>query len=276
MTDPVILVGDGHTYERHAIEGWLAQKSTERTGVYNFFAAQEGTIPATVPQGASFGSLKLSTKAVANLIGKLADGSKFTSSSPLGVNGEVVIYKSLYKVEGSFTGAIALEDNITHTISGDLTWSRPAQSGALYASGWETPLEPVAQGGKYRPTVGATLPLDAQVATGDNAELSLQDGGIELVGSNENPKSFGVQIINSKKVTIAAPHKLKVTSTTGAFSGTVTLGEGSTRRVIPFQGLLVPDTTTANPFDSEGFGFFILQSPEPTVSRSGAVFLERL
>jgi hypothetical protein len=256
------------------LQGWQAQKSTDRTGIYNFYAAEAGTPSADVPQGASFGSLKLSTKAVANVSGKLADGSKFTSSSPLGVNGEVVIYQSLYKVQGTFSGAIALADNISHTITGDLTWSRPAQtSGTLYASGWETPLALVAKGGKYRPTAGATLLLGADPAV-SSLDLLFQDGGIELVDSNENPKRLGVQV-DAKKVFIGGPHKLKLTPKTGAFSGFLTLGDGSARRVAPFQGVLVPDTATENPFDSDGFGFFILQSPTPSVSRSGAVFLAR-
>lgn len=257
------------------LAGWRAQTATERTGIYNFLAAVPGEPAASVPQGGSYGSLKLSAKAVASVAGMAADGSKITSSSPLSINGDVVIYQVLYTAPGTFSGRVNLADDLAHSITGNFTWSKPQQTaGAVYASGWEVPLALTARGGKYRPAAGATLPLDAPESSGNNARLSLQDGGIEAVGALTNPQNFGVQIASTTKVTIAAPHKIKLTNTTGVFSGSVTLGEGSLRKVIPFQGLLVPDASTANAFDSEGFGYFILPSTTPGVSRSGAAVLE--
>ncbi len=263
--------------EGAVLAGWRAQPSTTRTGIYNFRAAQSGSPVASVPQGASYGCLKLSSKAVATVTGVLADGSKFTSSSPLSLQGDVVIYQALYTTVGSLTGRVNLADDLAHSITGALTWSKPEQvKGPVYQDGWESPLTLTALGGKYRPAAGATLPLDAQESASENAELVLQDGGIEAVGSNANPKTFGVRIASLSTATMTAPQKLKIVNATGAFSGSITLGEGASRKVIPIQGLLVPDASTANAFDSEGFGYFLLPSAAPGVTRSGAVILSAL
>jgi hypothetical protein len=259
------------------LAGWRGQVATDRTGVYNFRASTVATPADDVPQGATFGAMKLSTKAVAKVVGKMADGSNFTASSPLGLNGDVVIYQALYTTPGTFTGTVTLADNLAHAITGDLTWSKPAQAkGPLYKEGWETPLALTALGGKYRAPAGATLPLDATPSEEDNALLVLQDGGIETVGSADNPVTFGVQVLSANKLVMEAPQKIKVASKTGAMSGTVTLGEGPARKVVKFQGLLVPDAATENAFDAEGFGFFILPTGTAGVSRAGAVLLERL
>lgn len=264
----------GSLPEGAALQGWRAQSTTTRTGIYNFRAAQSSPA-AAVPQGASYGSLKLSAKAVASVSGMLADGSKFTSSSPLSINGDVVIYQALYVTPGSLAGKVSLADNLAHSITGTLSWSKPVQAkGPVYQTGWASPLTLTALGGKYRPAAGATLPLDATpVATGSNAELTLQDGGIEAAGGTANPKTFGVRVISATAVSIAAPQKLKITNATGAFSGSVTLGEGTAKKVIAIQGLLVPDASTENAFDSEGYGYFLLPSTTPGVTRSGAVIL---
>jgi len=259
------------------LAGWRAQTSSARTGIYNFLAAQPGDADDDVPQGSSFGSLKLSTKAIATVTGLTADGSKFTSSSPLSIEGDVIIYQTLYTTPGTFSGRVSLADSLEHEITGSLTWSKPEQlKGVTYKDGWPTPLTLTVGGGKYRPAAGATLPMNLPEASGNNARLLLQDGGIELAGNGDNPKSFELQIVSAKKVVIPAPHKMKLVNTTGAFSGSVTVGEGALRKVVPFQGLLVPDTETDNAFDSEGFGYFILPTQTPGTSRSGAVFLEPL
>lgn len=268
---------DGTLQGGGVLAGWRGQTVTDRTGIYNFRASTAAAPADSVPQGATFGSLKLSTKAVAKVVGKMADGSKFTSSSALGMDGSVVIYQALYTTPGTFTGTVTLADNLAHAITGTLTWSKPAQSkGPLYKDGWETPLALTALGGKYRAPAGATLPLDATISEEDNALLVLQDGGIEAVGSADNPKTFGVKILSATKLVMEAPQKIKVASKTGAMSGSVTLGEGSARKVVKFQGLLVPDAATENAFDAEGFGFFILPTGTAGVSRAGAVILERL
>ncbi|MCX6854175.1 MAG: putative Ig domain-containing protein [Verrucomicrobia bacterium] len=208
------------------LTGIRSQTGTTRTGIYNFRFARNTAPPALEPQGASYASISLSTLAVAKVTGRLADGTVFTVSSPLGTDGSISIYQTLYTAPGSIQGSLTLASDNSSTISGNLSWSKPPQtSGSIYRSGWAPPIPLVASGGKYRPAAGATLPM---------------------------------------------------TNTNGAFSGSYSDGIGTARRIVPLQGLLVPDATTPSDFDSTGYGYFILPTITAGVSRSGAVILERL
>lgn len=260
------------------LRGTRAQTSTEKTGLFNFYAAEAGTPAADVPQGASFGSIKLSPKALATVAGKAADGSTITSSSPLGLGGELVVYHTLYAAPGSFMGELTLADDLEYRISGTLSWSKPVQKrGPLYASGWGSPLILTAIGGKYRPVSGATLPLNAvPTLSADNAQLVLQDGGIEAYGSQANPESFPFRLTSATKLSIAKPQRIAINNATGAFTASITLGVGAGKRVATVQGLLIPDVSTEDAFDSEGYGYFLLPTTTPGVTRAGAAWIEAL
>lgn len=276
--DPVTGKMTGSLTGGATLSGILAQTSTDKMGLFNFYAAEAGTPDAAVPQGASFGSIKLSAKAIATLAGKAADGSTITSSSPLGLGGELVLYQPLYTTLGSFLGELNLANDLAHSVSGTLSWSKPRQSkGSLYVSGWDTPLTLTARGGKYRPVVGATLPLDAVPSlTADNARLVLQDGGIEAFGSLTNPQLFPFRLISATKLSIAKPQKISLKNATGAFTASITLGVGTGKRVATIQGLLIPDVSTEDAFDTAGYGFFLLPTTTAGVTRAGAALIEVL
>jgi hypothetical protein len=254
------------------LTGIRSQTGTTRTGIYNFRFARNTAPPALEPQGASYASISLSTLAVAKVTGRLADGSVFTASSPLGTDGSISIYQTLYTAPGSIQGSLTLASDNSSTISGNLSWSKPSQtSGILYKGGWATPIPLVASGGKYRPAAGATLPMDAAPSLSNNARVVLQDGGIAT-----NPISVPFRLLSPISLSIASPQSLRITNTNGAFSGSYTDGIGIAKRIVPFQGLLVPDAATPSDFDSTGYGYFILPTSTAGVSRSGAVILERL
>jgi len=141
----------------------------------------------------------------------------------------------------------------------------------LYRAGWATPISVIAAGGKYRPSIGATNPLDAApvASTANNARLVIQDGGLSAV------QNFPFHVTGTRTLRIATPQRLTITNATGLFSSTLTLGSGLTKRTVIVQGLLVPDAATDNAFDSTGYGYFILPV-SGTVSRSGAAIIERL
>jgi hypothetical protein len=254
-----------------SLTGIRAQTGTTRTGIYNFRAARNTAPPEIEPQGASYASMTLSPLAVAKTVGRLADGTVFTASSPLGTDGRIFIYQTLYTVPGRILGSLTLASDNSHTITGSLSWTKPAQtSGAVYRSGWATPIPLVASGGKYRPAVGATLPLDATPSTTNNARIILQDGGISA-----NPMNVPFRLLSSTTLSIAAPQKLTITNASGAFTGIYTDGTGASKRTLTFQGLLIPDPATPADFDSTGYGYFILPTGTKDISRSGAVILER-
>ena len=254
-----------------SLTGIRVQTGTTRTGIYNFRAARSTAPPELEPQGASYASMTLSPLAIAKIAGRLADGSVFTASSPLGTDGRIFIYQTLYTVPGRILGSLTLASDNSHTMTGSLTWTKPAQkAGAVYRSGWATPIPLVASGGKYRPAVGATLPLDATPSATNNARLVLQDGGIAA-----NPITVPFRLLSPTTLSIAAPQKLSITNANGAFTGTYPNGTGASKRTLTFQGLLIPDPATPADFDSTGYGYFILPTGTKDVSRSGAVILER-
>ena len=254
-----------------SLTGIRAQTGTTRTGIYNFRAARSIAPPENEPQGASYAGMTLSPLAIAKIAGRLADGSVFTASSPLGTDGRIFIYQPLYTAPGRILGSLTLASDNSHTITGNLTWTKPPQtSGAVYRIGWATPIPLVASGGKYRPAVGATLPLDATPSTTNNARLVLQDGGIAVT-----PINIGSRLLSPTTLSIAAPQRLSITNASGAFTGTYTDGTGATKRTLTFQGLLIPDPATPADFDSTGYGYFILPTGTKDVLRSGAVILER-
>jgi len=254
-----------------SLTGIRAQTGTTRTGIYNFRAARSTAPPELEPQGASYASMTLSPLAIAKIAGRLADGTVFTASSPLGTDGRIFIYQTLYTAPGRILGSLNLASDNSHTITGNLTWTKPPQtSGAVYRSGWATPIPLLASGGKYRPAVGATLPLDATPSATNNARIVLQDGGISA-----NPITVPFRLLSPTTLSIASPQKLSITNANGAFTGTYTDGTGATKRTLTFQGLLIPNPATPADFDSTGYGYFILPTGTKDVSRSGAVILER-
>ncbi|MES2594812.1 MAG: Calx-beta domain-containing protein [Verrucomicrobiota bacterium] len=258
-----------------SLSGWRAQTATTLTGVHNFFAAVPGGPASTVPEGTSYGSAKVAATGITTIAGVAADGSVFTSSSPLAINGDLIVYQILYKVPGSFMGVLKIANDTAHTMSGAISWSKPSQgtptTDKLYATGWNFAQSLAVRGGKYRPAVGATLPMNATASTGNNARIVLQDGGIEALGAN--PTNILFRIASATSLAVPAPHKLTLKNDTGLLTGSITLGTGVAKKTFNIQALLVPDATTPDPFDSTAEGYFILPV-SGTVSRAGMVGIE--
>lgn len=257
------------------LEGARALTSTSLTGPHNFAANVQGGATPDVPEGATFGSVKVSASAIAAVAGVAADGTAYTSSGPLLEDGSFLIYQALYKVPGSILGRPKIATDAARSVSGDLTWSKPAQgSGNLYAAGWTNPLTLTVRGGKYRPAAGATMPMNLPPgATTNNARAVLTKGGLGALATD--PLSLPLRIYSATAFSIASPHKLTFKNDTGLVTGTVVLGTGAAKKSLTVQALLVPDETTADPFDSRGEGFF-LAPLSTTQTRSGAVRMEPL
>jgi hypothetical protein len=226
------------------------------------------------PQGASHGSLNIPARGLTKIAGLTADGTAFTSSSALGKNGELLIYQSLYKAPGTFCGILNIADNLTQTISGNLTWSKPPQtSGALYRAGWNTPIAlTLVKGGRYRPAAGASLPMDVLPSPLANATFSLRDGGIADFGSN--PRAQNVFINGVSTVGTGVPLRLSINNKTGLISGSLPLTNGTDKRTATFSALLIPTGNLAAPFASTGIGHFTLPTTTRGTSLSGLLTLD--
>lgn len=251
------------------LAGWRAAGATTVTGVHNFFAAVPGGGPASAPEGASYGSATITAAGSVTVSGRTADGSVFSTSGPLGAGGEALVYQALYAVQGTFAGTLAIANDAPHTLSGSLSWSKPAQSsGATYRGGWSPVLGLTAKGGKYRPVSGSTIAMNVSASASSNARIFLQDGGIEVVATNPTTVPFGVSA--PAVIRIASPNALSITNSSGAFSGSVRLGA----KTVSVQGLIVPETSTSDPFDGAGHGYFLLPTATSGVTRSGLVVVE--
>lgn len=254
------------------LTGWAHLPQFDRVGTFNF-AALASSPPAGLPQGASFGTIKISAKGLARISGRTADGSAFGTSTALGRDGQLLVYQALYKVPGTFMGRINLLSNASQTLIGSVTWSKPAQtSGALYRAGWNPVLPLTILGGRYRPVAGATLPLDADITGGVNASVALSDGGLEDFGPASI--SFGVQIASITRVIAPAPLKLTLNNKTGVIGGRLPLANGSDRRTAVFNGLLIPTSAVNAPYETRGLGHFTLPTAVRGTSRTGLLSVE--
>lgn len=241
------------------INGWKALAFSPLAGLHNFAAfSPGGPIPGD-PYGATFGTVTVLTSGAASAVCHAADGAAFSTSGPMGPDGQVLLYQTAYAVPGSLIGVLAIANDAPHTVTGDLSWTRPAQA----TGGWggQIPLE--AQGGKYRPVSGSGIVMNLPATVGNNATLFLQDGGLS---SNQ---STGLHLFSPAVVSIPAPYKLTITNSTGAFSGSFRNGAA----VVPFQGVIVPSTLSADPFDGSGVGYFLTPGSGSVVTRSGKVLL---
>ena len=255
----------GGTIGAAAIHGWRAQTASTLTGPHNFFAATPGGPAAGDPHGTTYGSVNVLATGVASTSVHGADGAVFATSAPMGPGGEVLIYQTAYAVSGSLLGNLTIAGDATQTVGGTVTWSRPVAAG-----GWATTVSLTASGGKYHPVSGSGIVMGIVSGTGNNAKLAFQDGGVSAATTSPN---LSLRIDSPVMVTIAAPDKLTIVNSTGAFSGSFRFVTGTGSVMVPFQGLIVPDTTTPDPFDGTGEGFFLLPGAASVVTGSGMVSL---
>lgn len=229
-------------------------------------------IPA-IPQGAGYASITVSTAGMATVSGKTADGNSVTSSAPLGLGGEIVLFQALYKNTGSLTGMLNMTADAAHTLSGSLSWIKLAQSSAKtrdYKDGFG-PLTLSVDGGLFVPVKSPAIILGLTASPGvPNAQLGFAQGGI---GAPPPDVTFEVtdknKVLMPKAGTVDNPNSvtLSFSTTKGTFAGKFKLidpdptkpGKNVTRSV-SYQGMIVP----TGPGTGEGVGYFLLpQLPDP-------------
>jgi hypothetical protein len=250
------------------LEGWRVDSEPGPAVMINTAFLLNQAPQADLPEGAGFASMLLQGRGRARLRGRLADGTALTSTAAVGAGGVVLIYQGVHAVPGALSGFLSIAPNITRTVGGALTWSKPAQrSGALYRAGWSGVTEWIAMGGQYRAPAGATLLLEAMTPT---ALLELSGGGLGEIG--DDPVALPVELLAGARARLAAPGRITVQARTGALRGTAPVGAGGGLPRAVFQGLLVPLDNT-RPFRASGAGFFNLPTATRGVSRSGLVEL---
>lgn len=250
-----------------------------------------------VPQGHGYATFTVSSKGTLSIAGRTADGEKITCATFVGPEGEVLFYQSLYTTarKGSLKGQLGIRlgadqelpgDNVIDSLDDTFDWVRPANPAALttkkttrtYKQGFglESPIDqPVlleAFGGFYTAPL-VLLNVSAPSATTDNASLSLTGAGIgsaRLVPDLPNLAITSTSAI-TRLTTATAGTKLSASRTSGAISGSFTLYDDDTltatvkdteiKRVVPFQGLIVPEGGIY-----KGVGYFMLPQIPPAAA----------
>lgn len=250
-----------------------------------------------IPQGLGFGSFTVPVKGEnVSVTGRTADGDSYTSSAPLGPDGDLAIFAYLPGM-GSLVGnpqinlgtGPAYDDNVLS--ASDLTWSRAAApanakaaAAATYPAGFG-PLLLTMEGGRYVAPAGSAIVM-AKAPGANNASLAFFDAGI---GGPPSRADRQLTLTSGATLTIPAAGatltSLKITTATGVFSGGFTLvdnhpylsGAAPIKRTVTFQGVIVPTSS-----GQRGAGYFLLQQlpanvyPAPAVLPilSGGVVIE--
>jgi uncharacterized delta-60 repeat protein len=174
----------------------------------------------TKPQGLGYGSFKVDTLGKLTVAGKLADGTSYSSACGTNAAGEILVFKSLYTNRGSVLGSLDITPGATfvdNTVEGDLSWTRQAITGRLYATGF-TELALSARGAGYLPPLAPLVAMNLTDAGTNNAHMTFTEGGwLTDPLAAIRIKSGGTTV--QPAVTATQKTTLTIAPTTGLFSG---------------------------------------------------------
>jgi hypothetical protein len=261
----------------------------------------------SVPQGYSYGTLVVGHGGIARGAIRLADDIAVSFAGPVDVNGQVVVYRPLYRATGSLLGGFNIEGGAGHgnLRLSEFDWfknARPAASrDRLYKHGFGPFLLEVV-GRRHDASLDPLAALGLAGNPAGNALLTFAEGGapnpdtrlnvvVEVAAGDRKPVS--VVSPNPGNVGLVARRALRFPSARpgqwGHSFGQFTLVDPDTTvnptvdraRKVPFKGLIVHDGT-----GPKIHGFFLLpKAPaagSPTITArnapilSGNVLLEPL
>lgn len=203
-------------------------------------AAPEGATSAPVGDGVA--TVRVSNTGAATITGALADGTPFNARGTLTNDSELQIFTPLYTGTGVLTGTLNFRTRPTSDIDGALHWSRPAKSGAAFATGFDVTINAV---GSTYTTPAANQPIVPVNAGENNSALALGDGGLTT------PVVQPTTLSTSNTLTISAPAvsgiRATINTERGNFSGKFV--HPQTGAVTSFRGVILQK-------QGAGFGFF--------------------
>lgn len=257
---------------------------------------------AALPQGSGYMTLKVDVSGTGTMSGRLADGTIITGSSIVGPLGDVAVFQLLYKNTGSVVGRLDIGDNnigvgtFKLRVGGNVRWIKGPQTLATersYKAGFPA-LDLVVAGTQYYApgtnTAVMGLPTSTTPNLVDNAVIDFSGGGLDLAALDPD-MTLRIAATNAWAFPTNNPAKVRLTSlapATGAYTGAFDLVDGSIKRTVTFQGLIVPTipvtpavaatSTTAAQAEiparaASGAGYFLLPqlptaSPPTTITNS--------
>lgn len=236
--------------------------------------------PATQPQGAGYASFTIAPAGTLSVAGKLADGVGFTTGTFVGPAGQILVHQASATsdtVLGSLTVIAGTPPSYADsTLSGTLTWSRPAQAASqkIYRTGF-SPLTLSATGSRYTEPASTAIPMGLPDADG-NARLVFTPGDF---GTPAIAPDITFRLRAKGTVTLPAaaanPRKTTLTYTTktGVFKGTLSFKDGTLTRSGSYEGIILQ--LPGSP--QRGQGHFLLPTlpvTAPLSTQSGQVILQ--
>jgi hypothetical protein len=184
------------------------------------------------------------TPSTVKITGALADGTTFSQSAPVSIDGYVPIYANLYSSKGLLLGWI----NLTNASGAFLAWVHPTIHAGLFTGAFTT-TNPIALSPWTNPPATSALPTNLIVVeTTNNNPVQTNDFTITITNGTFN---FG------KLSGPATPLSGSIASKTGLLK--VTFGSGTSKTT--GYGVILRNGTN-------GGGYFL------TKTNSGAVILE--
>lgn len=231
-------------------QGWhaLNKPAASRAGYYTFgmnLADAQDDGVETIPQGVGYAGFTLTTGGTLTISGRTADGQTLTCAGFMGPGGELLLHAPLYQNLGSITGLLTLQNGATsadNEISGPLTWSKPRNTSRTYAAGFP-PLNIDAYGRWLAPRSSGFTVLGLPAA--GPLSLWFTDAGLDLAARNPDVPALSwtdaYKIVMPKAGTEANPAgtTLSINKTSGAVTGAFNLLDGSLRRRVLFNGLII-------------------------------------
>ena len=224
--------------------------ATALVSYYSFAMALSDTNDignVAIPQGSGYGKFTVGTAGTLEIIGKTADGQTFVTSGFTGPNGEIAVYQSLYVNKGSLLGELLLATGTSvaeNTLSGSLTWSKPADTSRTYKPGFG-PVSLSAFGGYLASASSRHIVVGLPNSAG-TAALLFSDAGLSLSAVDPDVNAF--TFTSANKVVLpaagsadnAGKDNLVITVATGVVTGHFTLLDDRLTRTVTYQGMIVP------------------------------------
>jgi len=211
------LIGDRSVYNART-------NAAPDAGTYTLiFPGEDAT--SLVPNGDGFGSVHVGPAGVVLFAGRLADGVVVSQGATVASDGTWPLYLSLYAGNGLLTGWMDFTNEVASDLSGQLTWTRPANSAAhYYPAGFTNQF--LAAGSVYTPPAYR----GGEILTLTNGTVTLSGGDVAAAFTN----SISLGGLDHATDLSSNPLTLTFLPGRGLFTGHVQ--DPATGDILPFSG----------------------------------------
>jgi len=233
------------------------------------------------PQGSGFASLTVDNSGIATLVGRLADDTPMTASTFISSDSLMTWFQMLNSNKTSFGGYLSLgtlrysnsfsTSTKPERVIGSPRWYKEAQptTEKRYQAGF-SPTFLTAAGTPYV-APGTNQTVWGILDSPNNLKIDFSGGGLSSTISTTARLNFDNSVTppsalgNPNKVT------LKITPSTGSYTGAYEVLSGTVLRKVIFNGLMISALKDQSRFGlnhlpPRGAGFFLLQSLTPSVT----------